>query len=152
MTAFDALIDAALTLLRASPAVTSGLIGEDVDIGSLPESTQEAVSVSIVSSDPQDPAPLLGAPVDWITTLQIEAYARQDAPGPAGRASRALQARVYERLMSGNALGAAVPTADVRQPSLRTDHQVLDTRTGVTVALYPISHRTVANTLSGLGA
>ena len=34
----------------------------------------------------------------------------------------------------------------------RTDQQVMDTRTGVTVGLYPVSHRTVGNTLNSPSA
>lgn len=151
MNAHDAIIDAVLDLLQQAPAVTTGTIGEDVEVETLPESTIEAVCVSIVGSDPEAPAPLLGAPVDWTTTVQIECYARRDGRGTAGRASRALHARVYQRLMAGNPLGQVIPGADLRQPSIRTDQQVLETRTGVTVGLYPVSHRTGNNTLDTFG-
>lgn len=148
MNAHDAIVDAVLTLLAQAPAVTTGPIGEDVDIASLPETTAEAVCISIVGSDPDAPTVLMGAPVDWTTTVQIECYARADARSVAGRASRALHARVYQRLMAGNPLGAAIVGADLRQPTIRSDLQVLDTRTGITVGLYPVSHRTVGNTLN----
>lgn len=148
MNAFDQLVDTVLGLLRQSPPVTAGLIGEDVDLDNLPETTAEAVSVSIAGSDPQQPAALLGAPVDWVTTLQVECYARRDARGPAGRASRVLAEKVYQRLMDGNPVGQAIVGADVRPPSLRTDHQALDTRTGITVALYPVDHRTMGHTFN----
>jgi len=150
--AHDAIVDAVLALLAQAPAVTAGPIGEDVDIGSLPETTDEAVCISIVGSDPESPTVLMGAPVDWTTTVQIECYARADARSAAGRASRALHARVYQRLMAGNPLGAAIVGADLRQPTIRSDMQVLDTRTGITVGLYPVSHRTVGNTLNSPGA
>ena len=148
MNAFDELIDAVLALLQQAPAVTTGLIGEDVDLDSLPEATAEAVSVSIAGSDPQQPTALMGAPVDWVTTLQIECYARRDARGPAGRASRALAERVYQRLLAGNPIGQAMAGADVRPPSLRTDRLALDTRTGITTALYPVDHRTMGHTFT----
>ena len=152
MNAHDAIIDAVLTLLRQSPAVTSGLIGEEVDLASLPEGTQEAVSVSLAGSDPQQPAPLLGAPVDWISTVQIECYARRDERTASGRASRELHARVYARLMSGTVLATAVPGADLRQPTIRSDDQPMGTRTGITVGLYPVLHRTVGGALNSPAA
>ena len=152
MSAFDQLVSTVLALLMQAPAVTSGLIGEDVDLASLPETTEEAISVSLSGSDPQDATVLLGAPVDWITAVQVECYARRDARSAAGRASRALHGKVYQRLLTGNPVGAAIVGADVRQPSIRTDQQVLDTRTGVTVAVYPVLHRTVGGTLNSPSA
>jgi len=150
--AHDAIVDAILALLRQAPAVTSGVIGEEVDIATLPETTAEAVSVSILGSDPATPAPLYYAPVDWLTTVQIECYARRDARSPSGRASRALHARVYARLMTGQPLATAVPGTDLRAPSIRSDQQPLDTRLGVTTGLYPVQHRTQGNTLDAPAA
>jgi hypothetical protein len=146
--AFDALIDAVLALLQQAPAITAGPIGEDVDLDTLGETVTEAISVSLVGSDPQQPTVLLGAPVDWTTTVQVECYARRDGRGPAGRASRALSAAVYQRLMAGNPIGQVIVGADVQAPSLRTERQLLDTRTGITTALYPVSHRTVGHTFN----
>ena len=148
MNAFDALIDVVLQLLSQAPAVTSGPIGEEIDIGNLGEDVTEAVSVSLVASDPQNPQVMTGAPVDWVSSIQIECYARRDARGAAGRASRALHAQVYARLMGNLQLGAALPGADLRQPAIRSDQQLLDTRTGVTAGIYPVLHRTVGSTLN----
>lgn len=152
MNAHDAIVDAVLVLLRQSPAVTSGTIDEDVDIVALPEGLAEAVSVSLAGSEPLQAAPLLGAPVDWTTIVQIECYARADGRSASGRASRALHARVYTRLMTASPLGATIPGADLRQPTIRTDQQALDTRTGITVGLYPVLHRTVGHTLDSPAA
>lgn len=152
MNAHDAIIDAILALLQQAPAVTTGTIGEEVDIASLPEGIAEAVSLSIIGSEPVTPGPLRYAPVDWLTTLQIECYARRDSRGVAGRASRALHARVYERLMTGQPLATAVPGTDLRVPTIRSDQQPLDTRAGVTVGVYLVQHRTQDNTLDAPGA
>lgn len=147
MNAGDAIVDAVLALLKQAPAVTAGPIGEDVDLATVGETVTEAVSVSLVASDPMSPTVLMGAPVDWITSVQIECYARRDARGAAGRASRALHAKVYARLMAPPQLSAQLAGADVRQPSIRSDQQPLDTRTGTTVGVYPVMHRTQAYTL-----
>lgn len=146
MNALDAIIAAAIAALRLAPAVTAGPIGEDIDVGRLGEDVDEAVSISLASSEPQNPTAILGHPVDWISTLQIEAYARRDAATPlSGRASRALQARIYARLMANPTLGGTAD--DVRAPTLTTDGAVMDTRMGCCIGSYPVLHRTQARSL-----
>lgn len=146
MNAFDAIVAAALDALRLDPPVTTGPIEEDIDVGALDEAVTEAVSVSLTSSDAQNPGAIFGHPVDWISLLQVEAYARRDvANTTTGRASRALQARVYARLMSTPTLGGVAD--DVRTPTFNTEHRVFDTRMGCTTGSYPVWHRTQGNSL-----
>jgi hypothetical protein len=142
----DTIVAAALAALRQAPAVTTGPIDEEIDVRALAEEVTEAISVSVPVSDPQNAGAIFGHPVDWVSTLQVEAYARQDsAAAGTGRASRALQARVYARLMADPTLGGAA--ADVRAPTLNTEGAALDTRMGCCTGSYPVLHRTQARTL-----
>lgn len=146
MNALDAVIAGALAVLRQAPAVTTGPLAEDIDVRSLGEDVTEAVSLSLTGSEPQNPTAIFGHPIDWVSTLQVEAYARSDsASALGGRASRALQAKVYARLMANPSLGGAAD--DIRAPTLNTEGAVLDTRMGCCTASYPVLHRTQARTL-----
>ena len=140
MNAMDAIIDAALAALRAAPAVTTGPIDEDIDQDELGEAVQQAVSLSLTNTDPNGPAPILGHPQDWISTLVIECYARRDERSSSGRASRLLASSVYHRLMADPTLGGACD--DLRQPTLATEINVTNTRIGRTTVSIPVWHRT----------
>lgn len=145
MNAMDAIVDRVLDALRADPPVTTGPIDEDVDTEQLAESVNEAVSVSLVNSDPQATAQILGHPVDWVSTVVVETFARRDERTSGGRASRALQALVYARLMADPRLGGVVD--DIRDPTITTENDWRSTRMGRCVASYPMPHRTAARTL-----
>ena len=146
MNAFDAIIAGALAVLQQAPAITSGPIGEAIDVQTLEEGVTEAVSVNLASSEPQNTAAILGHPIDWVSILQVEAYARRDsAAGGNGRASRVLQAKVYARLMASPQLGGVAD--DTRAPTITTEGAVLDTRMGCCTGYYPVLHRTAALSL-----
>lgn len=148
MNAHDTLIDAVLTSLRRSPAVCA-IVDEDIDLDRLDEGTLEAIGVTLDSSDPGRPA-LRGAPVTWRSVVVLECYARADgrsdgARPSVGRASRALHARAYERLMADPSLGGVA--IDLNEPSIRGDRDQADTRLGCCIAAYPVLHRTQAHSL-----
>lgn len=146
MNAHDAIVQAVLAALRTVPAVTSGPIDEDLDALAIADETTQAISVSLVGSDPQNPAAIFGHPVDWISTLVVECYARRDsAVVLTGRASRALHAAAYARLMADPTLGGVAD--DLREPSIAIDNAVLDTRMGCCTGTYPVLHRTAARSL-----
>lgn len=146
MNAQDAIVQAVLAALRTAPAVTTGLIEEDLDLAAVGDHDAQAVSVSLTGSDPQNPAAILGHPIDWISTLVIECYVRRDtATALAGRASRSLHALVYQRLMSDPSLAGTAD--DLRAPSITIDNAVLNTRMGCCTGTYPVLHRTAARTL-----
>lgn len=146
MNAHDAIVQAVLAALRAAPAVTTGPIEEDLDAQAIPDDAGEAVSVTLVGSEPQNPAAIYGHPVDWLSTVAVECYARRDtAVALAGRKSRQLHAAVYARLMGDHTLAGTAD--DVREPTLAIDNAVLDTRMGCCTGTYPVLHRTAARTL-----
>lgn len=145
MNAHDAIVDAVLLALRTSPAVTAGPIDEELDPEAVAEGGTEAVSVALTDSDPVD-AQMNGAPVDWRSTVTIECYAVRDKRRMAlGRASRALHARVYARLMQDPSLGGAAMY--LGPPRLTVDTDQADTRVGCCIATYAVLHRTGPNTL-----
>jgi hypothetical protein len=144
MNAHDTILAAVLAALRAAPAVTTGSIEEDVDALALPEGKAESVSVSLVGSTPVS-ASINNAPVEWTTQIMIECAARADGRTVAGRASRALHAAVYARLMSDTTL--AGKAHHVLDPQISQDRALADTRIGITSGLYTVLHRTAGLTL-----
>lgn len=144
MTAHDGIVDAVLALLRQAPPVTADVIEEDIDGENVPEDAQEAVSVRMASSTPQR-AEIFGAPIDWTTEVAITCFARADESIAQSRASRALHAKVYARLMADPTLGGLA--FDLFEPQLTADRDVVDTRLGSLTATYTVQHRTAARTL-----
>ncbi len=145
MNAHDAVVDAVLRALRQSPAVTQGLIDEDVDAASIGEGVDECISVGIDSSTPGRSS-IRGMPIQWSTDVVLECYARVDGRTTlAGRASRALHQRAYARLMADPSLGGVA--IDMLEPQLRADRDQQDTRLGCLVATYTVVHRTAAGSM-----
>ena len=145
MNAVDAITAAALVALRAGPALC-GAIDEDVDTEAVPEGTTELINVRHETSTPVNRAAIRGNPVEWQTDIVVEAYARGDSPQPGtGRASRALQARVYARLLAEPSLGGVA--IDLLPGPIGTDSDRVDRRLGCCAATYTVIHRTGAATL-----
>lgn len=148
MNAHDAVIDAFLDTLRRSPAVCA-IVDEEIDLDRLSEETMEAVGVRLEASEP-DRLVGRGSPITWRSLVVIDCYARADGRSDSarpsqGRASRALHARVYARLMADQTLAGAL--IDLGQPSLRSDQDQADTRLGCCIATYPVLHRTAPGSL-----
>jgi hypothetical protein len=142
--AHDKVMAAILAALRRAPAVTSGVIDEDVDAGDIAEEVNQCVSVSFSAADPQRPA-IRGNPVYWQSTYVFECFARADGNTPRGRASRELHRAVYARLMSDPSLGGV--TLDILEPNLRNERDQQDNRLGCVIASYALVHRTSGGTL-----
>lgn len=145
MNAHDAVVDAILTALRAAPAVTAGPIDEEIDAESVAEQHAEAVSVALASSAPSSET-VNGHPVTWRSEVSIECYARRDGRTVTGRASRALHARVYARLLVDPSLGGIALGLDT--PRIDIVSEVADTRLGCCIGTYGVLHRTPAGSLS----
>lgn len=139
MNAHDTVMAGLLAVLRQAPAVTTGLIDEDVDETTVPEGVNECVSVELVDSNPDNPA-IRGNPVYWRSQFVLSCFARADGRTPRGRASRELHARVYARLKADPSLGGVA--LDVLEPQLRMDHDQQDNRLGCVIAAYVVVHRT----------
>lgn len=144
MNAHDAVIDAVLAALRRQPAVTTGPIDEDVDRTMLPEGVAESIGVRMGRSRPTRQA-LLGQPVQWRTDIIIDCVARRDERTPAGRASRRLHQRAYQRLLTDPRLRGVI--FDLQEPDLSPDLEQHETRIACLSAVYPVLHETAAGTL-----
>ena len=145
MNAHDAIVAAVVAALLAAPALAGGRVSEEADFDQLPESVDQAVSVAMLSSEPR--AILLGAtaPIDWRTTVRVLCFARRDTAGASGRASRALHASVYARLMADQTLGGLASQID--PPVMSADAALIGTRMGVLSADYVIHHRSSSTSL-----
>lgn len=137
MNGHDALIAAVVAVLSAAP--TLAVVRDESNFDPLPDSVPRAIQVTFMGSDPEMVA-LSGAPIDWATKVRISCYARRDASTGGERASRALHAQVYQRLMQEPTLGGVV--SFIEPPRLRADIDLLDTRIGVLHAEYLVRHRT----------
>lgn len=144
MNAHDAILSAIVTALKATPALASGHVAEEASFDAQPETVTEAISVAMLGSRPQRMV-LSGAPLDWATTVRVSCFARNDVAGAGGRASRALHAQVYQRLMSSPSLGGLA--RDIEPPALDTDTELLGTRMGVLHADYLVLHSSTSLSL-----
>lgn len=142
--AHDGIIGAMIAALQAAPAVTAGTIAEDIDAATMPEDETERVVV-VMAQSVGDRGAILGNPVDWRTDIDLQCTARADGRVAGVRASRALHARCYARIMSDPTLGDAA--MDVLGPTLHTENLFADTRVGTTVGTYTVLHRTSAASL-----
>lgn len=144
MNAHDLIVRQVLNSLTAAPALAGGNVWEE-ELRPLPEGSTQAIVVRFESSRP-DRGAILGAPIDWVSTLTVECHARVDnRSATLGRASRRLHGEVYARLMADPSLGGKV--FDLQEPDLATDQAQLDTDLGCLIAQYPVLHRTQARTL-----
>lgn len=146
MNAHDSIVDGVLQALRYPAPVTTGRIEEELDLDTIGEAEFEAIGVTLEGSNPSQS--YIGSPVDWFTQITVANFARVDsrqAVPIAGRASRALHARVYERLMADPSLGGRAFGLD--EPQLTFDNLAGDTRAGICTARYTVRHRTAAQTL-----
>lgn len=148
MTAHDDIIDFALSLLRLPAPVTDGLIEEELDLADVPEDFAEAISVDLLSSEPND-ARVNGAdPLDWDTRLVVTCGAADDSRrtgAHAGRASRILHNLVHQRLMADASWGGRLMY--IGPPTLSFEGRSAASRMGSTTAIYRLVHRTPYNTL-----
>ena len=142
--AHDAIVDAVLAALRASPALADGQISDAVDFTALPEDVPKAIVVAMLASDPAR-GDIAGAPTDWRTTVRLDCYARSDKAVNGSRASRVLHSQAYSRLQADPSLGGVA--FDIDEPALTADAELFGSRLGCLLATYTVSHRTKARSL-----
>jgi len=143
MNAHDEVVDALLAALLAAPALAGGRVQEEASFDLIPESVSAAVSLTFMGSQ-AELVVLDGAPLSWRTGVRISCFARHDAAGQGGRASRALHAQVYARLMASPAVRAL---GQIDPPRLNSDTELAGSRMGLLHADYIVTHRTAADAL-----
>lgn len=139
--AFDQVVAAFVAKLEESPAVCSLILNSDDRPVS--DDVNEAVNVFFYVSQPQ-PLTINGAPIDWITRVIVDCFARSKTL-PARKAPSQLAKKVYERLAIDPTLG----NGDwfIGYPSIETDADVQSQRAGMMRLTYRVEHRTSANIL-----
>lgn len=148
MNAHDAIVGAIVARLLQWPALAGGLVEEELQPGAVPEEAPQAISVRLARSVAQD-SRFAGQPIDWQSEVVLECYARGDAAHPTtGRASRALHAAAYARLMQeptlGGLLSYLVPVAiDIDTEAATGPH-------GVCIGTYTAQHRTQTASLEAV--
>ncbi len=144
-TAHDALVDAMLAALRATPVIVDGQVVEEADLDAMPEGTAADISLELIGSQP---GAVQYGQVAWDTTIRVSCRARRNATSAAGRAARAVHAAAYARLMADRTLGGLAET--LRPPRLTTETATLATRVGVVHADYLIAHKTPLGSLASV--
>ncbi|MGL6290683.1 MAG: hypothetical protein ACRC2H_08370 [Silanimonas sp.] len=142
-TAHIAVRSAVVAALSAPPALANG----NIYVGrrrTLSKADTRALIVRLAGSD-SNPGAIRGAPVDWRTGVVIEAYARESTGDPE-QAVWDLHQQVFDRLQADSTLAGAVD--DIATPSFgEADREDEDDALAAITALYPVLHRTTANTL-----
>jgi hypothetical protein len=105
----------------------------------------QAINVRFSGATPGAPGPMMGSPVDWVTVVIVECYARASAAQSGDEAALLLHTQAHDRLMSDPTLGGLAD--DVLPPTMQADDEELDETLGCLIAAYQVVHRTAARTL-----
>lgn len=140
----SAIVAKVIELLAAAPALADVRIQRN-RLRALPEGVNRAIVVRKSTSDPSG-VPLLGAPTDWTTQVRVECYARGTPGQAADEAGDELLLLAHAVMAANPDLGGLAMAMD--PPRLGWDEADLDSPLGVSIAQYPVLHRTVSNTLA----
>lgn len=100
-TAFSSIVGAMVAALETAPAVSNQVYR--TRLRPLAKQHSDAAVVRFVSSQPSMGA-ITGAPVDWVTSIAVECYARTTTTTP-DQAVDNLLAAIFAKLMSDTTLG-----------------------------------------------
>jgi hypothetical protein len=143
--AFDAVLQAFLTALRATPSLAAGHVLEADTFDGIPQEYSQAIVVGMDSAVPSELV-LSGAPLDWGTVIRVDCMSRGDARATDGtRPSSTLFAAAHARLVADQTLGGVAGSVELLRVTLAGD--IADTTLGVLSAFYRITHRSTGDTL-----
>lgn len=141
MTAFVDITAAFVAALSAAPAVSANIFrARDRAIA---EDQANAINVQFDGATPYAGA-MHGAPIDWISKITVECYARS-ATTSGDLAVDPLLSAAYARLALDTTLGGKV--ADIGVPQIEAEYDAQGQKTGWVRMTYPVSHRTSNLTL-----
>lgn len=140
-TAFLQIVSAFVYRLQAGPAVCDTVLR--ANDRQVPASKSQALNVYHAGSRPQEGA-IYGAPIDWLTGIVVECYAKTIAEAPDVPLDELIQG-VFERLAADITLADLVD--DIGVPTIQIDYDSHGQRTGWAVMKYPVAHRTSDNKL-----
>ena len=110
----------------------------------LPDSVSGMINVYLGGSLPTRGS-IVGAPIDWITAVRLEAIARGDASTTGDQAALALHQKAWERLFGTPSLDGLV--MDMEPGAIVSDEDEADTQIGVVTGTVQVMHRTAAYSL-----
>lgn len=140
-TAFTRIADAIVAALQADPPVSTHIErGRDSQI---PAEWDDAIDIQFDGAEPH-PGAIAGAPVDWMTRISVDCYAR-GTTADGGAAVDALLSAAYARLAQDATLGGVVD--DIGTPQIAAERDSLGQKTGWVRLLYSVQHRTTNSTL-----
>lgn len=140
-TAFLQIVSAFVDRLQAGPAVCDTVLR--ANDRRVPDSKLKALNVYHAGSKPMEGA-IYGAPVDWLTGIVVECYAKTIGDAPDVPLDELIDG-VYQRLAADFTLGDLVD--DIGVPTIQIDYDSHGQRTGWAVMKYPVEHRTSHNKL-----
>lgn len=135
-TAFAGIVAAMVDALSSAPAVSAQVYRARMR----PMAQQHTTAVVVRIQDAQaDRAAMQGAPVDFVTTIAVECYARSATQTP-DLAVDDLLAAVYAKLAADSTLGGLV--GDLYPSTLQYDFDTDAEQTACVTLTYQVVHRT----------
>lgn len=141
-TAFSQIAGAFVTALQAEPPVCPTVYRARPNV--VPEQVDRAVNVQWESGLPSLGA-IRGAPIDWMTKVTVELYARSVQDSGDIAVDPLLQA-VYERLGQDTTLGGLID--DLNIAGIEAENTAEGKKTGWVRLTYIAQHRTENGTLN----
>lgn len=135
-TAFAAIADKFVERLEAAPAVCNQVFR--ARSREIAEQHAQALNVYFEGADPKE-ATIAGAPVDWVSRVIVECYARTAAT-TADLAVDPLIEGVYDRIAADDTLGGMV--FFVGTPTIDAEYDARGQKTGWVRMVFPVEHRT----------
>ena len=135
-TSVSQIVDAFVAVLSEPVAVSAGISRARTSVISEDEVT--AVNVSWEGSKPEA-STIAGAPIDWMTRIVVECYARSDTQ-TGDVAIDPLLSAVYVRLASNRTLNGLVD--DIGDPLIEPGFDAQETKAGGMRLTYFVEHST----------
>lgn len=135
---------AVAALFAAGPALAGGRIFQNREY-SLAVGVASQIHVNRVEADPNGDI-LTGAPIDWVTQLEVVIKARKAAAVEAEDVADDIWTEAYARLMADQSLGGLA--MQLTQGAVSFDQDEADTDVASITWRFSVSHRTANNVIS----
>jgi hypothetical protein len=135
---------AVAALFAAAPALAGNRIFPNREYA-LPAGVDSQIHVNRVDADPEGEI-LTGAPIDWVTQLEVVIKARKVNTTDAEDVADEIWTAAYARLMADQTLGGLVGLLTQGQVSF--DQDEADTDVAVITWRFTVTHRTANNSIA----
>jgi hypothetical protein len=134
---FSQIVDAFVSALSAAPAIAASVERERTR--PIADDEVSAINVYWAGSDGNN-GTITGAPVDWITQISVECYARSTTLTGL-QAIDPIMSAIYARLKANESLSGLVQM--IGEPAFSdTNFEAQGARTGSVRMTFPVMHRT----------